>query len=93
MIGPPLADDWEKLFREFGLIVVALGIKFFSIPTGVSIPTLREDLRSWTDLEGTPAVPIEKSGSATQRSPNELSAIYIETYKNILKRLDKIESN
>ena len=36
---------------------------------------------------------IEKSGSATQRSPNELSAIYIETYKNILKRLDKIESN
>ena len=34
---------------------------------------------------------IEKSSFATQRSPNELSAIYIETYKDVLKRLD--ESN
>ena len=36
---------------------------------------------------------LETSSSATKRSPEELTVMYIEVYKNVLKRLDKIESD
>ena len=36
---------------------------------------------------------IEKSNFATQRSPQDLTKMYIDTYKQVLKRLGRIESN
>ena len=36
---------------------------------------------------------IEKSNFATQRSPQDLTKMYTDTYKQVLKRLGRIESN